>query len=137
MTIRRITRVFRLLEWYLLAVASAVYGLALAVAQPQLAELELVPPTVSEGLQSPDQAREDQDLQTKPKTTDAVCGVHEVSHDTWREVSHFGQGLKAVPGGVVRPSNLKWELPILAATGILIAKVDKLADNRIPSLSFQ
>ncbi len=138
MTIRRITRVFRLLEWCLLAVASAVYGPALAVAQtPQVAELGLVPPSVSEGLQSPDQAHEDQDLPTKPKASEEVCGVHEFSHDTWREVSHFGQGLKAVPRGVVRPSNLKWELPILAATGILIAKVDKPADNRIQSLSFQ
>jgi hypothetical protein len=32
---------------------------------------------------------------------------------------------------VVRPSNLKWELPILAATGVLIAKIDRPADNRI------
>jgi membrane-associated phospholipid phosphatase len=32
---------------------------------------------------------------------------------------------------------LKWELPILAGMGILIAKVDKPADNRIQSFSFQ
>jgi hypothetical protein len=96
-----------------------------------------VAPPVSDGLQSPDQAREDQELPQTPKASEEGCGVHEFSHDTWREVSHFGQGLKAVPHGVVRPGNLKWELPILAATGILIAKVDKPADNRIQSLSFQ
>jgi hypothetical protein len=135
MTIRRFTWVFRLLEWCLLAVASAVYGPALAVAQtPELVEVGLVPP--SDGLQSPDQAREDQELPTKSQASQEV-GVHEFSHDTWRETSHFGQGLKAVPRGVVRAGNLKWELPILAATGILIAKVDKPADNRIQSLSFQ
>jgi hypothetical protein len=136
MTIRRFTWVFRLLEWCLLAVASAVYGPTLAVAQtPGLVEVGLVPP--SDGLQSPDQAREDQELPTKPQASQEVCGVHELSHDTWKETSHFGQGLKAVPRGVVRAGNLKWELPILVATGILIAKVDKPADNRIQSLSFQ
>jgi hypothetical protein len=138
MAIRRITRAFRLFEWSLLAVASAFYSPALTVAQtPHVAELRLVPPSVSDGLQSPDQAREDQERTTKPKASEEGCGVHEFSHDTWREVSHFGQGLKAVPRGVVRPGNLKWELPILAATGILIAKVDQPADNHIQSLSFQ
>jgi hypothetical protein len=47
------------------------------------------------------------------------------------------RGLKAVPRSVVRPSNLKWELPILAATGLMIAKVDRPADNRIQSKSLQ
>jgi membrane-associated phospholipid phosphatase len=37
----------------------------------------------------------------------------------------------------VRVSNLKWELPILAATGILIAEADRPADNRIQSKSLQ
>jgi len=32
---------------------------------------------------------------------------------------------------------LKWELPMLAATGILIAKVDRPADNRIQSRSLR
>jgi membrane-associated phospholipid phosphatase len=32
---------------------------------------------------------------------------------------------------------LKWELPILAVTGVLIAKVDRPADNRIQSMSLQ
>jgi hypothetical protein len=67
----------------------------------------------------------------------APCSVHEFFHDTRREVSQSGHGLKAIPHGAVRPSNLKWELPILAATGILIAKVDLPADNRIQSHSLQ
>ena len=69
--------------------------------------------------------------------TDTGCTVHGFFHDTWSETSQFGRGLKAVPRGVVRPSNLKWELPILAATGVMIAKVDRPADNRIQSKSLQ
>ena len=137
MTIPRITPVFRLLE-RLLATAIAVCVPTFALAQtPQLTEQELVAPSVSDWLLSPNQVPKDQEPPTKPKTSEAICGVPEFSHHTWTEVSHFGQGLKAVPRGAVRPGNLKWELPILAATGILIAKVDKPADNRIQSLSFQ
>jgi hypothetical protein len=65
------------------------------------------------------------------------CTVHGFFHQTWSETSQFGQGLKAAPRGAVRPSNLKWELPISAATGVMIAKVDRPADNRIQSKSFQ
>jgi hypothetical protein len=67
----------------------------------------------------------------------AQCSIHEFFHDTWAEASQAGHGLKALPRGTVRPSNLKWELPILAATGILIAKGDLPADNRIQSQSLQ
>ena len=69
--------------------------------------------------------------------TNSTCSVHGFFRDTWTEASQFGQGLKAVPRGVVRPSHLKWELPILAATGVLIAKVDRPAANRIQSKSLQ
>lgn len=65
------------------------------------------------------------------------CSVHEFFHDTWTEASQSGHGLKAIPRGAVRRSNLKWELPIFAATGILIAKADLPADNRIQSQSLQ
>ena len=69
--------------------------------------------------------------------TDTECSVRGFFHQTWSETSQFGHGLKAVPRGAVRPSNLKWELPILAATGVMIAKVDRPADNRIQSKSLQ
>src|SRR5260370_8817343 len=69
--------------------------------------------------------------------TDTGCSVRGFFHDTWSETSQFGRGLKAVPRSAVRPSNLKWELPILAATGVMIAKVNRPPDNRIPSRSFQ
>jgi hypothetical protein len=69
--------------------------------------------------------------------TDTVCSIRGFAHETWTEASQFGHGLKAVPRSSVRPDNLKWELPILAATGVLIAKVDRPADNRIQSMSLQ
>jgi len=42
-----------------------------------------------------------------------------------------------VPRAVIRPSNLKWELPITAATGILIAEGDQPLANRIQGRSIQ
>jgi hypothetical protein len=69
--------------------------------------------------------------------TNTGCSVRGFFHETWNEASEFGHGLKAVPRGAVRPGNLKWELPILAATGVMIAKVDRPADNRIQSKSLQ
>src|SRR5260370_11271543 len=67
----------------------------------------------------------------------AQCSVHEFFHDTWAEASQSGHGLKEIPRGAIRLSSLKWELPILAATGVLIAKADLPADNRIQSQSLQ
>ncbi len=65
------------------------------------------------------------------------CGVRGFSRETWNEARQFGRGLETVPRNAGRPGNLKWELPILATTGVLIAKVDRPADNRIQSRSFQ
>ena len=48
-----------------------------------------------------------------------------------------GHGLAMAPRNAIRPSNLKWELPIAAATGILISSVDLSASRRIQSLPFQ
>src|SRR5262249_14991146 len=68
---------------------------------------------------------------------DAGCSVRGFFRETWTEASQFGHGLKGIPRGVARPSNLKWELLILGATAMLIAKVDRPADNRIQSKSLQ
>ncbi|MGH9636386.1 MAG: hypothetical protein ACRD72_16270, partial [Candidatus Angelobacter sp.] len=65
------------------------------------------------------------------------CNVSGFAHETWNETAQFGHGLKAMPRAVVRPRNLLWELPVLAATGVMIAKVDRPADNRIQSRSLQ
>jgi|GEM_PF-727709 len=69
--------------------------------------------------------------------TDTGCSFRGFFRETWSETSQFSHGLKAVPRSAVRPSNLEWELPILAATGVMIARVDQPADNRIQSKSLQ
>jgi len=48
----------------------------------------------------------------------------------------FGHGLIAAPRNAVRPDNLKWELPIAAATGLLIATSDTYINNHIQSPAF-
>jgi len=69
--------------------------------------------------------------------SESTCGVSEVEHQAWGEAKTFGHGLKEVPRNLVRPRNLKWELPIAAATGVLIAEVDRPAANRIQSVDMQ
>jgi hypothetical protein len=92
----------------------------------------------SDTLRSSEQAREKQQPScAQDSATDAGCSIRRFFHETWTETSQFGHGLKAVPRSAVRPGNLKWELPILAATGVMIAKVDRPADNRIQSKSLQ
>ncbi len=46
-------------------------------------------------------------------------------------------GIEHIPRNAIRPENLKWELPIAAASGLLIAKADQPAANRIQSQSLQ
>jgi hypothetical protein len=65
------------------------------------------------------------------------CNVFGFIRQTWHETTEFGHGLKVVPRAVVQPGNLLWELPVLAATGVMIAKVDRPADHRIQSRSLQ
>jgi membrane-associated phospholipid phosphatase len=48
----------------------------------------------------------------------------------------FGHGLATAPRNAIRPSNLKWELPIAAATGLLIASADDHINTHIQSPSF-
>ena len=68
---------------------------------------------------------------------DGGCGFSATTHEVLTEASQFEHGLKQVPRNAVRPHNLAWELPIAAATGLLIAKVDQPAANRIRSVSLQ
>jgi len=69
--------------------------------------------------------------------SDSTCGVSQVEHQAWGEAKTLGHGLKEVPRNLVRPKNLIWELPIAAATGVLIAEVDRPAANRIQSMDMQ
>jgi membrane-associated phospholipid phosphatase len=92
--------------------------------------LFLLPSGVFAQSQAP-QAPQSQDVAEHP------CTVHGFVHQTLDEASVFGRGLLQVPRNSIRPSNLAWELPILGTTGVLIAKVDRPAANRIQSQSLQ
>jgi membrane-associated phospholipid phosphatase len=65
------------------------------------------------------------------------CGVAGFSQQTWHEASSFGRGIVAAPRNAIRPRNLAWEIPVAAATAILITRVDRPADRRIQSDSLQ
>ncbi len=140
MVISRITGAFPFLACSLLVCALVVYGPTPAFAQTTDLSGELTQ-EAERGSRTPRSSGQAKENQQQPYTqdaaTDAGCSIHEFGRDTWTEASQFGHGLKAVPRSSVRPSNLKWELPILAATGVLIAKVDRPADNRIQSMSLQ
>ncbi len=140
MSIYRITGAFRLLACSLLICAAVVHGPRTSFAQTTDSSGErrpdAEPPSGTVGVSQ--QAPENQQQpHAQEAAKDPGCSIRGFSHETWTEASQFGHGLKAVPRGAVRPSNLKWELPILAATGVLIAKVDRPADNRIQSISLQ
>ena len=69
--------------------------------------------------------------------TESGCSPSQFGHQTLAEAKQFGHGLTEVPRNLIRPRNLMWELPIAAATGILIAEVDRPAANRIQSADMQ
>ena len=140
MAIYRITGAFRLLACCWLICATVVHGPRTSFAQTSDSSDERTQNAEprSGALGFSEQAGQDQqqpDAQEAAK--DPGCSIRGFFRETWTEASQFGHGLKAVPRDAVRPSNLKWELPILAATGVMIAKVDRPADNRIQSNSLQ
>lgn len=65
------------------------------------------------------------------------CGLRSTSHDVAHDAMTLGHGIASVPRNAIRPRNLAWEIPIGVATGILIAKADRPAADRIQSKSLQ
>src|SRR5215469_3392830 len=139
MTMSRIKGASKLLACFLLMLVSLLSGPSAAFAQTtdssgeQMQRVE----TSFDALRPSEQPPENQQSHTQEAAPEADCNARGFFHETWTEASQFGQGLKGVPRGTVRPSNLKWELPTLAATAVLIAKVDRPAANRIQSKSLQ
>jgi membrane-associated phospholipid phosphatase len=70
-----------------------------------------------------------------PESIPSGCGeiIGRLPHD----LSTVGHGIWAAPRNAIRPSNLKWELPVAAGTGLLIAYADLPASRRIQSPSFE
>ena len=64
---------------------------------------------------------------------ESVCTLGGWTHDLRNEAKQFGIGVIHIPRAMVRPTNVRWELPIAATTGVLIAEADRPADNRIQS----
>ena len=65
------------------------------------------------------------------------CTFHGLAHHAWVQAGEFGRGVVSIPRNAVRPSNLKWELPIATSTGILIAEGDQPLADRIRGRDIQ
>jgi membrane-associated phospholipid phosphatase len=77
-------------------------------------------------------------IQSWAQTSQQIpCSIHSATHDVGSDANTLWHGIKSIPRNSIRPSNLAWELPIGAATGILIAKGDRPAVDRIHSKSIQ
>ena len=63
-------------------------------------------------------------------------GCRQIAAQLPHAASTVGHGLAALPRNAIRLSNLKWELPIAAATGLLIATSDDHINRHIQSPSF-
>jgi hypothetical protein len=64
-------------------------------------------------------------------------GCRQIAGQLPQTASTFGQGVAAAPRNAIRLRNLEWELPIAAATGLLIATSDDHINShlRSPSLA--
>ena len=71
------------------------------------------------------------------QSTTSGCGVSSTTHAVISHARPLLQAIERAPRNAIRPENLKWELPIAAATGVLIAEVDQPAANRIQGKSIQ
>src|SRR5260370_37909892 len=128
MVTSRMTGTFRFLACDLLSCAAEGAGSGPAFTQTTNSSVERTrnadAPSGTPGFS--DEARENQQQpRAQEPTTDAGCSVRGFFHETWSETSQFGRGLKAVPRRVIRLRNFQWELPILAATCVVIAKRDR------------
>jgi len=69
--------------------------------------------------------------------SNSPCHMGSATHDIAVDSQSLWKGIKSVPRNLIRPKNLAWELPIGAATGIMIAEADRPAADRIQSKSLQ
>jgi membrane-associated phospholipid phosphatase len=67
----------------------------------------------------------------------SYCSPSSLAGGVYKQGLLFARGVQSIPRNSVRPDNLKWELPVAGATGILIAEGDTWATNRIQSLPIQ
>jgi len=65
------------------------------------------------------------------------CGPSQTAHQVAGHANQLLHGIQRAPRNAIRPENLKWELPIGLATGLLIGEADQPAAHRIQSKSLQ
>ncbi len=65
------------------------------------------------------------------------CSLHSTTQEVGNDALTVWHGITSAPRNAIRPHNLAWELPIAAATGVLIAEGDRPAADRIQSKSLQ
>lgn len=65
------------------------------------------------------------------------CGFSKFGSGLLKDTQHLAQGFRSAPREAVKPHNLAWELPIAATAGVLIARYDTQAVNRIQSTPLQ
>ncbi len=76
-------------------------------------------------------------LTTARGRAQSICGLRSTASAIAADVHLLGKGFSAAPKAAVERENLKWELPVAAATGVLIGAVDRPAADRIQSQSLQ
>jgi hypothetical protein len=74
--------------------------------------------------------------QTQTEATQERC-LYATGNQLHRDAEGLGHGLTAAPRNAIRPQNLKWELPIAVATGLMIAKLDNRVATHNESLDRQ
>ncbi len=67
----------------------------------------------------------------------APCGIRSTGSSIITTSAGFVGSLREVPREAIRKDNLKWEIPLAAATGVLVGVLDRPAADRIQSTSLQ
>lgn len=76
-------------------------------------------------------------VQTAKAQAPTGCTPAQTGHQILSDGSQLLRGIGQTPRNAIRIENLKWELPLATATGLLIAEGDQPLANRIRSTSFQ
>ncbi|HEY6935796.1 MAG TPA: phosphatase PAP2 family protein [Terriglobales bacterium] len=74
--------------------------------------------------------------QTQSDAAQERC-LYATGNQLHNDAGGLGHGLAAAPRNAIRPRNLKWELPIGVATGLMIAKLDNRVATHNESLDRQ
>jgi hypothetical protein len=103
----------------------------------QTPDRSLLVPIVPQFLAIPSSSRTHAPNSSERDSASNPCTFHGLFQHAKIEAEEFGRGVASAPWNAVRPANLKWELPIAATTGILIAEGDQPLARRIQGKSIE